>query len=336
LSHKLTKNLNMIDQLKTNNKIIDALLGVAIGDALGVPYEFRSSELMKTDPCKDMVGYGTHNQAPGTWSDDSSLTFCLAESLTEGYNLKDIAKKFILWKSVAYWTAHDQVFDIGMTTSRAITALVENLENNDVEGYLATKHVADENTNGNGSLMRIMPLLFFIKGKPIQEQFDIIWDVSALTHGHIRAAMCCLVYLKVAEFILDGKGKVDAYLKTRDVIKEFWEAIDYKKSEQFIFERIIQNDVRHLHYDDLKSGGYVMESLEASLWCFLQENSYEKAVLAAVNKGHDTDTTAAITGGLAGLHYGKKGIPEYWVASLARLEDIIDLGVRLNKKALIF
>jgi ADP-ribosyl-[dinitrogen reductase] hydrolase len=326
----------MLDQLKTNNRIIDALLGVAIGDAVGVPYEFRSSELMKTDPCKDMVGYGTHHQAPGTWSDDSSLTFCLAESLVDGYDLKDIAKNFILWKSTAYWTAHDQVFDIGMTTSRSITALVKELENDDLEGYLATKHLAGENTNGNGSLMRIMPLLFFIKGKPIQEQFDIIWDVSALTHGHIRAAMCCLVYLKIAEFILDGKGKVDAYLKTRDVIKAFWEAIDYKKSEQFIFERIIQNDVRHLHYDDLKSGGYVMESLEASLWCFLQENSYEKAVLAAVNKGHDTDTTAAITGGLAGLHYGKKGIPEYWLASLARLEDIIDLGMRLEKTSLNF
>lgn len=322
----------MIDQLKTDNKVIDALLGVAIGDAIGVPYEFRSEDRMKADPCKDIIGYGTHNQPPGTWSDDSSLTFCLAESLTGGYDLKDIAKTFILWKSVAYWTAHDQVFDIGMTTSKSISSLVKHLEIDALDNYLATKHVAHEHTNGNGSLMRILPLIFYIKGKPIQEQFDIIWDVSALTHGHIRAAMCCLIYLKVAEFILEGKGKIDAYLKTREVIEAFWNEMDYDKYEQFIFERVIQNDVRHLTYDELKSGGYVMESLEASLWCFLQKNSYEKAILAAVNKGHDTDTTAAITGGLAGLYYGKKNIPEYWVASLARLEDILDLGVRLENK----
>lgn len=321
----------MLDLLEKENKINDALLGIAIGDALGVPYEFRNTEQMLANPCKEMIGYGTHNQAPGTWSDDSSLTFCLAESLTKGYNLSHIAKQFILWRKIAYWTAHENVFDIGVTTRHAISRLEDYLENNTFEDYKLHKHTAHEHSNGNGSLMRIMPLLFIIKGKPIQEQFDIIWDVSALTHPHIRSAMCCLIYLKLAEFILDGEKKINAYFKMREVIEAFWKEMDYPKYEQFLFQRIIQNDVRYLTYEELKSGGYVMESLEASLWCFLQQHSYEKAVLSAVNKGHDTDTTAAITGGLAGLYYGKQTIPQYWVASLARLEDILDLGERLNE-----
>ncbi len=312
------------------NRINDALLGVAVGDALGVPFEFRSSEELRKTPCREMIGYGTHNQAPGTWSDDSSLTFCLADSLIKGYDLNDMAKKFILWKKLAYWTAHEKVFDIGMTTSKAITELEFHLEKGTISNYLKAKYVADEHTNGNGSLMRIMPLLFHIKGKEIKEQFDIIWDVSALTHGHIRAAMCCLIYLKMGELVLEGSNKLDAYLKTREIIEEFWKEMDYDKYEQFLFQRIIQNDIRYLNYNDLKSGGYVMESLEASIWCFLHYNSFEKSVLAAINLGHDTDTTGAITGGLAGLYYGKEKIPEYWLASLARLEDILQLGEDLN------
>lgn len=320
----------MIDLLKNNNKVNDALLGIAIGDAMGVPFEFKRTEEILANPCKGMIGYGTHNQPPGTWSDDSSLTFCLAESLTKGYDLKHIAKQFILWRKIAFWTAHDQVFDIGVTTRQSISQLEDYIENNTFDDYKLHKHTAHEHTNGNGSLMRIMPLLFVIKGKPIKEQFEMIWDVSALTHPHIRSAMCCLIYLKLAEFILNGEKKIDAYLKTREVIEAFWDEVDYSKYEQFLFQRVIQNDVRYLTYEELKSGGYVMESLEASLWCFLQQNSYEQAILSAVNKGHDTDTTAAITGGLAGLYYGKESIPEYWVASLARLEDILDLGERLD------
>ncbi len=313
-----------------SHKIVDALLGVAIGDALGVPFEFRSREQLKENPCRDMVGFGSHNQAPGTWSDDSSLTFCLAESLTKGYDLNDIAKKFILWRKLAYWTAHENVFDIGMTTSKSISSLEHHLEKGSIRQYLDQKTSANENTNGNGSLMRIIPLLFYMKGKTIQEQFEIIWDVSALTHGHIRAAMSCLIYLKLCEFILEGENRLDAYQKTRIVIEKFWADSDFHKMEQYHFERCIQNDIRHLNEEDLNSGGYVIDSLEASIWCFLRYNSYEKAVLGAINLGHDTDTTGAISGGLAGLFYGTEKMPEKWVESLVKKDAIIDLGQRLE------
>ena len=109
-----------------SNKVVDALLGVAIGDAVGVPYEFTSREEMQANPATDMIGHGTYNQPKGTWSDDSSLTFCLAESLISGYDLKDMSERFIKWADEAYWTAHKQVFDIGVTTSIAILKIKKN------------------------------------------------------------------------------------------------------------------------------------------------------------------------------------------------------------------
>ena len=315
-----------------SNKATDALLGVAIGDAVGVPFEFRTRAQMQANPAKDMIGYGTHNQAPGTWSDDSSLTFCLAESLLNGYDLHDIAHKFISWKRQSYWTASGVVFDIGMTTSKAISRLNKILQSGDLEELKKQKDYAKESDNGNGSLMRIMPLLFYLKGKPINEQFDITWEVSALTHRHIRAAMSCLIYLKLAEKLLEGKQKDTAYAEMQAEILSFWDEIAFPIHERQHFEKVIQQDIRNTPIDELRSGGYVIEVLESSIWFFLQKNTYEDTVLSIINIGHDTDTSAAIAGGLAGIYYGQAGIPEYWLVSLARMEDIMDLGGKLHEK----
>lgn len=315
-----------------SNKVIDALLGVAIGDAVGVPFEFSSRQKMKTQPASDMIGYGTHNQPKGTWSDDTSLTLCLAEALCDKYDLKDIAKKFIKWKNEAYWTARGKIFGIGITTSKAISRLEQIIEKNDIKELKNQKNYANEYDNGNGSLMRIIPLLFYIKNKPIKEQFNIIWEVSALTHRHIRAAMSCLIYLKISEKILYGKNKTSSYLEMRKEISTFWEEIKFPEKEKQHFNKIIQNDIRKLKIEDLKSGGYVIEVLEAGIWFFLKYNKYKKIILSIINIGHDTDTSAAIAGGLAGLYYGQNNIPKKWIDSIARKEDIISLGTKLNEK----
>gem|GEM_PF-120010 len=316
------------------NKIQDALLGVAVGDALGVPFEFCTSDQMKKNPAKEMIGYGRYNVPAGTWSDDSSLTFCLAESLVKGYDLADIGTNFLKWKEENYWTATGVVFDIGITTSRAITYLKRILRNKEYEELTLLKYLGDEYDNGNGSLMRIMPLLFYIKGKDISEQFEIIRNVSALTHRHIRAAMCCLIYLRLAEHLLNGKDKVASYQLMQQEILTFWKSIDFSANESKLFVRLIENDIRDLPYEELKSGGYVMESIETSIWCFLQRDTYREVVLTAINLGHDTDTTAAIAGGLAGFYYGAVSIPNDWLASIARLEDIMALGDQLGVKYL--
>ena len=311
-----------------SNIVTDALLGVAVGDAVGVPFEFRSRDEMQQNPATEMIGHGTYNQPKGTWSDDSSLTFCLAESLINGYDLQDISEKFIKWVDEAYWTAHDELFDIGITTSIAISRLKQIVDEGNLDELKRQKHYGDDRDNGNGSLMRIIPLLFYIKGKPIKEQFEIVWEVSALTHRHIRAAMSCMIYLKLSEKLLQGKEKQVAYSEMRGEITDLWSEIDFLEKERKHFEKVIQNDIRNTKIEDLKSGGYVIEVLESSIWFFLNKDSYKETILSIINLGHDTDTSAAIAGGLAGIYYGQKGIPKEWVGSIARVEDIMELGDR--------
>lgn len=314
------------------NPMVSALLGLAVGDALGVPFEFSSRASMQANPAKDMIGYGTHQQPKGTWSDDSSLTFCLATSLLQGFDLEDMTQRFIQWKEEAYWSARGSVFDIGTTTTKALERLQTWLAAGEAAKLQTLLDQNYETENGNGSLMRILPLLAYIKGRPISEQYDLVKGVSALTHRHQRAAMACLIYLKLAEYLLLGKDKEEAYQATRIAIQQFWVDSGFPTAEQVHFQRLIQADIRTTAWEDLRSGGYVLEVLEASFWYLLKAESYEETVLGIINLGHDTDTAAAIVGGLAGLYYGQEGIPVYWLVSIAQMEAIIDLGEQLEAR----
>jgi len=168
--------------------IKDALFGLAVGDTLGVPVEFKSRETIRQNPVTEMIGYGTYNLPPGTWSDDSSLAFCLAEALTQDFELNVIGQNFVKWYDENFWTPHGRVFDIGNTTRQAINNLSTATRPDLAGGF-------DEDENGNGSLMRILPLLFYIKDKEINERYQITKQVSSITHGHIRSVISCFYYL---------------------------------------------------------------------------------------------------------------------------------------------
>src|SRR5690606_4718605 len=177
----VAKIIKAIKQNETKESVItiqqikSALFGVAVGDALGVPVEFNSRQTISKNPVTDMIGYGTYNLPAGTWSDDSSLTFCLAEALTKGFDLNTIGQNFVKWTNENYWTPHGHVFDIGIATSQAILRLAKGEKPELAGGF-------DETDNGNGSLMRILPLLFNLLDKPIQERYDITKKVSSITH----------------------------------------------------------------------------------------------------------------------------------------------------------
>lgn len=165
-----------------------------------------------------MIGFGSHNQPMVTWSDDTSLTLCLAHSLLNGYNIVDVSEKFIAWKEGKLWTARGDVFDIGITTAKSISELKHIIESGQIRELHSLRYQAREKDNGNGSLMRILPLLFEIKGLKPVEQFEKIWKISVLTHKNIRAAMACFVYLKLAELILLGLAKEQAYTEMRNQV----------------------------------------------------------------------------------------------------------------------
>jgi ADP-ribosylglycohydrolase len=160
----------------------DLLLGVAVGDALGVPVEFQSRELISKSPVADMIGYGTYNLPPGTFSDDGSLTFCLAEALTQDFNLQRVADHFVNWLLHGYRTADGHVFDVGIATSKAIDRLQRGCEPEFAGG-------TTDFDNGNGSLMRILPLVTYHKDKERFERFELTKQVSSITHGHIRSVL---------------------------------------------------------------------------------------------------------------------------------------------------
>lgn len=305
------------------NPVRDALFGIAVGDALGVPVEFTIREDLEIFPVKDMRGYGTHHQPPGTWSDDSSLSFCLAESLAQGYNLKDLARRFIAWYDEGYWTPHGEVFDVGGATGEAIHLLREGKTPPQQAGGDA------DHDNGNGSLMRILPLVFHHHQLEVAERYRLTREVSSITHGHFRSVFSCFFYLEVARAVLQGLDPQSAYEQAIRVVQDWSKQANLPVSELRLFHRVLEGNIPHLARFQVHSSGYVIHALEASLWCWMTTESYEQAVLTAVNLGADTDTTAAITGGLAGLTYGHNAIPMRWLQQVARKEDITDLADRL-------
>lgn len=315
------------------NKVLDALIGMAVGDALGVPVEFLSRELLRNSPVVEMTGYGTHNQPAGTWSDDSSLAFCLAESLCEGYDIDKIAKSFLRWYQENHWTPHGKVFDIGVATSQALRRVRDGV-NPLVAGGVT------EYDNGNGSLMRILPLAFYIQNMPIDERFELIAKTSSITHGHIRSINSCFIYIEYVLELLKGIDKMDAFKNMQKTVNAFYKEYSICSEHEISkFHRILENPIGDYNIypiyeypeNEIRSSGYVLHTLEASFWCFLKSMNYAEAVQKAVNLGEDTDTTGCVTGGLAGIYYGIESIPAHWVETLARKNDIFSLAEKLSK-----
>lgn len=303
----------------------NGLLGVAIGDALGVPVEFTSRRSLNDNPVINMRAFGTHHQAAGTWSDDSSLTFCLAESLCSEFKLHTIANSFVRWFDDKEWTPHGNVFDIGITTRNAI----RNIKTGDFEPELCGEF--DEYSNGNGSLMRILPLAFYLKDiEDKNKRYELVSNVSSITHGHFRSVFSCFIYTEYLLKLFKGIDKKEAYLSLQQEILDFATEKEFNPTEIMLFDRLLKNDITDYPRLEIRGSGYVLHSLEASFWCFLHNSTYAEAVLEAVNLGDDTDTTGAITGGLAGIYYGIENIPSEWLEVLARKNDIIELAEKLD------
>ena len=314
-----------MSEAKIITAIKSALFGVAVGDALGVPVEFNSRQTIRINPVTDMIGYGTYNLPAGTWSDDSSLSFCLAEALTQEFALNVIGQNFVKWYYENYWTPHGNVFDIGIATQQAISRLAKGEKPELAGGF-------EVNDNGNGSLMRILPLLFNLLDKPIKERYDITKQVSSITHGHIRSVIACFYYLEFAMQLSLGKNKFEIYKNLQTEVSNHLTKLAINPNEINFFDRLLKKNIHQLQEEEIQSSGYVLHTLEASIWCLLTTESYKEAVLKAVNLGNDTDTTGAVTGGLAGLLYGFDNIPKKWLEQIVRYDDIENLAKRLADK----
>jgi ADP-ribosyl-[dinitrogen reductase] hydrolase len=243
-------------------------------------------------------------------------------------DLVDFSNRTINWLDNGYWTAHGEVFDVGNATRTAI----QNLR----AGVMPTKAgPRSEFDNGNGALMRILPLVFHESWQAEKLDLKAAWQlteaVASVTHGHPRSTLGCFIYLLVAHHLVKGKPAVVAYEQARTAAN-LWLHTQAKTAAFYEwpkYAQLLDGNLPALPEDDINSSGYVVHTLEAALWCLLTHDTYAATVLAAVNLGEDTDTTAAVAGGLAGLIYGEAGIPAEWLADLARRDDIVDLAIRL-------
>lgn len=313
--------------------VLDGILGLCVGDACGVPVEGSQRIERDIKPVKDMIGYGTYFQPPGTWSDGTSMTLATLDSLCNGLDYDDLMQKFIAWYEDAKYTAYDEVFDIGNVTRKAL------------RNYDGTKAAFEcggtrERDNGNGSLMRILPIIYYLRGRYTDgsyltnEGYEIVHKLSSMTHAHPISQIACGLYVSMAIFYLDVSMAQNEQESIRAAFRY------YRKNPQFRgwIERFqcIEDlqEVISLRRENVRNSGYVVDTLEAALWSFLTTDNYQECILKAVNLGGDSDTVAAIAGGLAGLKYGLEQIPKKWLSQIAKKKEILIICNSMQKRLL--
>lgn len=305
----------------------DGIFGAVTGDALGCPVEFMTRTELAENPVTGMREYGTHDQPRGTWTDDSSMMLATLSSIIQknGTDLFDIMDQFSKWLYEGKYSPFGEVFDIGIGTELSIRRYKKNHDVHTCGG-------AEENDNGNGSLMRILPVCLYCcaeeeKGKlSAGSSVLLIHQVSELTHRHIRSKTACGLYFFMVKAVLEAKKQSDLPAILQKGIDEgmaFYRRQTDAAAELFRFSRLYELDeFRKVPESEIRSSGYVVDTLEAAVWCLLTTTSFREALLKAVNLGSDTDTVAAVTGGLAGLYYRYEDIPKEWISALPRKEWI--------------
>ena len=287
------------------------LLGLAVGDALGTTLEFRSRGSF--EPITDMTGGGPFLLTAGQWTDDTSMALCLATSLLEqnGFDAKDQMERYDLWYRQGYMSSTGICFDIGHTVRAALKRFEKTTD--------PLAGATDAWAAGNGSIMRLAPVPMYYYPN-VEEAARLAAKSSVTTHAAPECLDACRLFSRVIVHALAGDGKNDL-LQVK--------ATDFTGSAKIA--AIGNGDYREKDESAIRGSGYVVESLEAALWCFYHTDSFEAAVLKAANLGDDADTTAAICGQLAGAYYGMSGIPKHWLERLTMCREITELAVSLHE-----
>lgn len=290
-------------------RVKGAIYGHLCGDAFGVPYEFHSPRQLPRELKWGAIG--THAQPPGTWSDDGALMLCHVASFAElgRFDTDDTGRRFVRWSGEGYMAAGGVVFDIGNTTNVAIGRIKT--------GTPATHAGPDgESHNGNGSLMRVLPVaLWFANARP-DELIMACHEASRITHGHARSQACCALYGIIISLLLKGVPRKQVWAAA---VK--WVNIVYRdrlKDEKALIDEL--NVIRE--FGDCAGRGYVVDTLVSAWQCFATSGSYVETIERAVRLGHDTDTTAAVAGSFAGTWWGFEGVPRAWREDLRLTPDI--------------
>lgn len=322
-SFESTKALEIHLSNDIEGKLYGGIFGFVIGDLLGVPVEFSSRQERDADPIKELRAYGTYHQPFGSWSDDTSFTLCLIDAMLKDDIVGELKNNMIDCYKKGIFTPRGQLFDIGISTANAINNMIRGINPVECGGV-------EENANGNGSLMRVLPLAFVRDNYSSQEYVRLIEDISSVTHGHIRSKLACVIYVLFASNLYRGMEKEEALDSAIRIVAD--EQSERYKSELEYYRFICDKKIISLDRVQIKSTGYVVDTLEAAIWSFFNSKSYKEVVLNAVNLGGDTDTIAAIAGGLAGIYYGFNDVPNLWIQNVIGKEKIVDLCNKLFER----
>jgi ADP-ribosyl-[dinitrogen reductase] hydrolase len=296
--------------IELSDRFRGCLLGLAAGDAVGTSVEFMPRGSFK--PLTDMVGGGPFHLKAGQWTDDTSMALCLAESLAtcQGFDAQDQMQRYLDWYRHGKWSSTGTCFDIGGATRAAL------------ERFQATGEAFSGSTNpqsaGNGSLMRLAPVALYF-AYSLEEAWHYAGESSRTTHAVQECVDACALFAGMLVLALHGKEKTAILAEPADLTLQ---------SEKI--RAIARGDYQHKSEAQIRGSGYVVEALEAALWCFWNTQTFAEAILAAVNLGDDADTTAAICGQLAGAYYGESGIPADWLERLYLRQEIGALAERLG------
>jgi ADP-ribosyl-[dinitrogen reductase] hydrolase len=314
----------MSEDLVESGRAQGALVGLAVGDALGLPVEFEPRSSRAADPIRGMRASGAWKLEAGAWSDDTALALCLAESICEkGFDPQDAGERFASWMERGLWSATGEAIGIGGSTRRSLERVRSGLP-------AVLSGGRGENDNGNGSLMRILPASLWLARLPDPARLRALAAYSAITHGHPRSMLGCYLHCLVAGRLLSGESPAAAYADAMEEARSRIAGLPASlRAEAPAYGRVLDGSLGEASAASIRGSGYVVHCLEASLWCLLTTSDYRSCVLSAVNLGEDADTTGAVAGGLAGLAYGRSSIPAEWSSCLARLPEIEALAKRL-------
>ncbi|MGH2548395.1 MAG: ADP-ribosylglycohydrolase family protein [Thermomicrobiales bacterium] len=287
------------------------LLGLACGDALGGPVEFKSrDEIVELYPegLRDFVGGGWLSLTPGEITDDTQMTLAIARSLVEhpSLDMNDVAARFLEW-------FHSDPKDVGLTTRSALQALDKGISweeaGEHVNGYAAG------NAAGNGAIMRCAPIaLRFRSDHSMLEQASR--DSARITHADVRCQWAAVAINRLIVRLLNG-------ITTNNLVESTLKTIDDPETREALKKATL------LERDQVRSGGFVLDTMQAAVWSLLHHTDLESTIIEAVSLGADTDTTAAVAGAMAGARYGAEAIPERWAANVQYRDELIELADRL-------
>ena len=294
-----------------------ALLGLAVGDALGTTLEFTSPG--EFTPITDMVGGGPFRLAPGQWTDDTSMALCLAESLAVcgGFDALDQMTRYVRWWREGHWSSTGRCFDIGGTTSGALRRFTQH-----GDPYAGDTH---DMASGNGSLMRLAPIPMYFRADA-ERAMAFAADSSRTTHGGAAAVDACRYFAGLVLGAMAGVSKGELLSDHYTPVAGAWDRAPLHDA----VAEVAAGSFRRKSPPAITGGrGYVIDTLEAALWAFATTDDFASGALAAVNLGGDADTTGAVYGQIAGAFYGRRGIPAAWLARVAKRAEIEELARRL-------